>query len=279
MERVNAQAGGKVKITYLGGPEVMPPPQQAEAVRKNVVQMALVPFEYYETLTKMGNMAQLSLLTPDEEVKSGAYAYMNELHHPNGLHLLWRGTTMSQPEYFWFITNKKISRPQDMAGQKIGASTTWPQPLLRKIGAAMVIVQITDFYTALERGLVDGIGDPLTNHITFQLYDVCKYVIQPGLGQGALAIIVNLPTWNKIPKETQTLMTDIAAQVVREYATDMDNEMVKAKQTARDKGMQFIQFSAEDEKWFVDTHYEESWKDNIAKYPDVATKMRTLMSK
>src|SRR4030042_4942330 len=178
----------------------------------------------------MGNMAQLSLLTPDEEVKSGAYAYMNELHRPNGLHLLWRGTTMSQPEYFWFITNKKISRPQELAGQKIGASTTWPQPLLRKIGAAMVIVQITDFYTALERGLVDGIGDPLTNHMTFQLYDVCDYVIQPGLGQGALSIIVNLPTWNKLPKETQTLMTDIAAQVVREYATDMDNEIVKAKQ-------------------------------------------------
>jgi TRAP-type C4-dicarboxylate transport system substrate-binding protein len=279
MERVNAQTAGKVKITYLGGPEVMPPPQQAESVRNNVVQMALVPFEYYEALTKMGNMGQLSLLTPDGEQKSGAYDYMNELHHKVGLHLLWRATAMSEPQYFWFITNKKISKPQEFAGQKIGASSTWPNPFLTKVGATPVQVQITDFYTNLERKVIDGAADPITNHMTFQLYEVCKYVIDRGVGQGALAIIVNLDTWNKIPAATQNQITDIAAQVVREYALDMDKEVLKAKQTALDKGMEFIKFSPEDEKWFVNTHYEESWAVNISKYPEVAPKMRQLMSK
>ena len=279
MERVNDQTGGKVKITYLGGPEVMPPPQQAESVRNNVVQMALVPFEYYEALTKMGNMGQLSLLTPDEERQSGAYDYMNELHHKVGLHLLWRATAMSEPQYFWFITNKKISKPQEFAGQKIGASSTWPNPFLLKVGATPVQVQITEFYTNLERKVIDGVADPITNHMTFQLYQVCKYVIDRGVGQGALAIIVNLDTWNKIPKELQNQITEIAAQVVREYALDMDKEVLKAKQTAKDNAMEFIKFSPEDEKWFVDTHYAESWAVNISKYPEVAPKMRQLMSK
>jgi TRAP-type C4-dicarboxylate transport system substrate-binding protein len=104
-------------------------------------------------------------------------------------------------------------------------------------------------------------------------------VIDRGVGQGALAIIVNLDTWNKIPKELQNQITEIAAQVVREYSLDMDKEVLKAKQTAKDNAMEFIKFSPEDEKWFVDTHYAESWAVNISKYPEVAPKMRQLMSK
>ena len=55
--------------------------------------------------------------------------------------------------------------------------------------------------------------------------------------------------------------------------------MAKAKETALKNGMQYLKFSAADEKSFVDTYYEESWKENIAKYPDIAPKMRELMSK
>jgi TRAP-type C4-dicarboxylate transport system substrate-binding protein len=279
VERINAQAKGKITIKYLGGPEVIPPPQQAEAVRNNVVQISLCPVEYYEALVKLGNMMLLSMLSPDEEYKSGAYEYINELHAKAGLHYVGRATAMSEPHYFWMITNKKIKRPQELAGQKIGASSTWPAPFLKTVGATPVLLQIPEFYTGLERGVVDGVADPLTNDITFQLYEVCKYVIEPGVFAGGLVMIMNLDTWNKLPADMQTLITDVAAEVLREYIVDMDKEVLKAKKTAQEKGMEIIKFAPEDEKWFVNTFYEASWKENTRKYPDIAPKMRKLMSR
>lgn len=279
VERINARGKGKITIKYLGGPEVIPPPQQAEAVRNNVVQIALCPVEYYEALVKLGNMMLLSELSPDEEYRSGAYAYINELHSKAGLHYVGRATAMSEPHYFWMITNKKIKRPQDLAGQKIGASSTWPAPFLKAVGATPVLVPIPEFYTGLERGVIDGVADPITNHVTFQLYEVCKYVIEPGVFAGGLVMIMNLDTWNKLPEDIQTLINDVGREVLREYIVDMDKEVLKAKKTAQEKGMEIIKFTPEDEKWFVDTFYESSWKENIRRYPDIAPKMKKVMSR
>ena len=115
--------------------------------------------------------------------------------------------------------------------------------------------------------------------MTFQLYEVCKYLIEPGVFAGGLVMIMNLGTWNKLPEDIQKLITDVGAQVLREYILDMDKEVLKAKKTAREKGMEFIKFAPEDEKWFVNTFYEASWKENTRKYPDIAPKMKNLMSR
>ncbi|MFC1869069.1 TRAP transporter substrate-binding protein DctP [Thermodesulfobacteriota bacterium] len=280
VERVNARAKGKVEIKYLGGPEVIPPPRQAEAIRNNVVQIALCPVEYFEAQVKMGNMAMLSeLKAPDEEYKTGAYDYLQKLFTKGGLHYVGRATSMSDPKYFWFITNKKIKRPQDLAGQKIAASTPWPIAFLKAVGATMVQIQIPEFYTSLERGVVDGVADPLTNHMTFQLHEVCKYVISPGVGNGALVMIMNLDAWKKLPQDVQKIIQEVNDEVLREYIAAMDKEVQKAMNTAKSKGMEVIKFSPEDEKWFVNTYYEESWKANIKKYPAVAPKLRKLFSR
>lgn len=279
IERINARAKGKVEIKYLGGPEVIPPPRQAEAIRNNVVQISLCPVEYYEAQVKMGNMAMLSQLTPDEEVKTGAYDFLQKLFAKGGLHFVGRATSMSEPHYFWFITNKKIKRPQELAGQKIAASTAWPAAFLKSVGATMVQVQIPEFYTSLERGVVDGVADPLTNHMTFQLYEVCKYIIKPGVGNGALAMIMNLETWKKLPQDVQKIIQDTNFEVLREYIVDMDKEVQKAEDTGVAKGMEIIKFSPEDEKWFLEKYYDESWKENTKKYPDIAPELRKLFSR
>jgi TRAP-type transport system periplasmic protein len=227
----------------------------------------------------LGNMMLLSTLSPDEEYKSGAYEYINELHAKAGLHYVGRATAMSKPQYFWMITNKNIKRPQELAGQKIAASSTWPAPFLKAVGATPVLVPVPEFYTGLERGVVDGAADPLTNFMTFQLYEVCKYVIEPGVFTGGLVMIMNLGTWNKLPEDMKKLINDVGAQVLREYTVDMDKEVLKAKNTAQEKGMGIIRFAPEDEKWFIDTFYEASWKENTSKYPDIAPKMKKLMSR
>ena len=71
-ERAKQRSNGQLTINYLGGPEVIPAQQQAEAVRRGVIQMSIVPFSYYDGLVPLGTIMELTELSPSEERASGA---------------------------------------------------------------------------------------------------------------------------------------------------------------------------------------------------------------
>ena len=278
-ERVKARTNGRLIIQYLGGPEVIPAPQQAEAVRRGVIHFAITPIEYYEALVQLGNSLTLSELLPDEERAAGVYDFLNEKHKPNGLYFLERGTANLKPYNFNIITNKWVEKPQELANQKIGINTTLFIPAFQKIGIAPTTVQVPDMYPALERRVVDGVCDPLTNFVTAQMFQVCKYIVEPAMLRPASSMLVNLESWNQLPPDLQATVTAVAKEVINEYMKEFDAEVVKARQTLIDKGMKPTNFSAEDQAWFLKTIYDASWDDINKRYPDTVAKLRPLISK
>jgi len=278
-DRVKQRSNGRLIIQYLGGPEVVPAAQLAEAVRKNVVQIGLDPVEYYETLVQLGNMLALSQLSPDEERVSGAYDFINEQHKKAGLFYLERATANLQPYNFSIITNKWVDTPKGLLGQKIGAATNISQPLFQRLGIALTMVPVPEFYTALERGVVDGVSDPITNHVTNQLFQVAKYVVDPPYFCPASVFIVNLDSWNKLPPDLQALLTSVARELINEYMNDFDKEVANARKLVVDKGMKFTNFSDADKEWFINNVYDASWEDVMKRYPENTTKLRPLITK
>ncbi len=67
-ELVNARLKGKVTITYLGGPEVVPPNQQVQALKNGVVDVVLGAAAYYRTEVPMGAAVQFSNKLPSESL-------------------------------------------------------------------------------------------------------------------------------------------------------------------------------------------------------------------
>ena len=124
--------------------------------------------------------------------------------------------------------------------------------------------------------MVDGFVWPLVNSNNLALYEVAKYVVDPAFFAGNAFLIVNLETWNAMPKHLQDLMTEVAIENRTEYQVSWDNMVIKARQKALDEGMEFTKFSPADEDWYFNTIYQESWADITKKYPEVATKLKEL---
>ena len=267
---------GTVNIQYLGGPEVIPALNQAEAVRNGTVQMAVIPCELYDGLVPLTNMTALSLLTPDQEHANGYYDYINSVHEKARFTFVERGTDMYTPVNFTVITNKVTNSPKDLAGQKIGCSSALVQPYLQFIKATPVQVANTDAYTALERGVIDGMVDPIQNHNTFQLYTVTKYIIDPSFYRGSVAVIVNLNTWNSLSPDQQKAFSKIGLAAVKKYMDDVKVEIDKARTNMLSKGMKAIAFNQADSDQFIKDLYDTAWADAAKKYPDVAAKLRPL---
>ena len=84
--KANEMGKGVVQIQYMGGPEVVPPPQQAQAVRRGVIDMQYGPGTYY-----LGDMPEVdawvgSTVSAMEARKNGgAIRYFRNLSQDRSL--------------------------------------------------------------------------------------------------------------------------------------------------------------------------------------------------
>ena len=277
INRVNEKAKGELFIEYRGGPETILPFDQGKAVQKGVVDISYVAVGFYEPLAPGVGGAMLTQISPEEERKpGGAFDYLNELHSKGGLYYLGRPTPAG--EYFHLILNKKVLKPQDFVGLRIGTATVG-RACTEAWGATVVSVAMSEYYTSLERGLVDGLSScPLTLAVLNGCYEVVKYVVDHGFYQSTLAAIMNLDKWNKLPKHLQQVMTESMVQSEKECGAAYAEIQAKAVEKMKKSGVEFYKLQPDVEKWFIDTAFNAAWEYQMKRYPDVTPKLRQLFS-
>ena len=154
-------------------------------------------------------------------------------------------------------------------------------PFFKAFGLVGVSMPLGDVYAAMDRGLVDGWACSPASAWSRGLYEVTKYRITPGfLGANNVTVLVNLDTWNGLPKHLQDLMIQTMIDIepmLEDYYTDVLQETL---QKVTDGGVNPIEFSAADAKWYLDTIYRAKWeeaKENLS--PELYTKVREMITK
>ncbi len=281
MEKVNARSNGELVIEYLGGEEVIPVPDQGLSVSKGVIDMSMTFSPAYEGLLPgitivMGN----SMLTPWEEREQGVVEYLQEVHAKVNLYYLGRGYTQTTPgEFYWTWSTKKISKPTDFAGMRIGGISPLYNDFFAELGAVVKPLPIPDVYTSLERGVIDGFWIAFTDVVDMGLAEVLPFMIDHGYGSDNNAVLVNLDTWNGLPKRLQNLMTECMAEVEVERAQQAEGMWVDYYAKMKETGMEFIKFSPADAEYFVNLAANSIWDKEMEKYPDVVGPFKELVAK
>jgi hypothetical protein len=73
IEAVNAQLKDEVKVNWIGGPEVMPPFEQPEAVKKGIFQIGFLPAAYYGGMLPAADAISLSKYDFAKEREKGGF--------------------------------------------------------------------------------------------------------------------------------------------------------------------------------------------------------------
>lgn len=277
-DRINERAKGELTIQYLGGPEAIGAREQPLAVKKGVVDIATVPASYYSDLVPVcDGIVWARQLSGQEERQQGVYNFFQELHSKAGFFYLGR-QWMNE---FEIQTTKKVDTPYDLVGQRV-ATTVFGIPLIKALGMSQQSIPDAEVYTALQLGVVHAVIEAL---ITFQaegLQEVAKYIIDHPFGQGGVYTIINLDTWNSLPKNLQDLIIKVQMEREGEFLGEWKELENKARQGILDKGAKFIKFPPADAKWYLDTIYKAEWGSLMtklgAKYPELVTKTEELLS-
>jgi len=104
-----------------------------------------------------------------------------------------------------------VNVPEDLKGMVVYSAGYYLQAL-QTIGVAGMNMAPPDWYTNLERGIVDCMIMNWPGHKDFGLTDLTKSYVTFGnggtLSAGAQGFIINLDTWNSLPADLQQIVVD-----------------------------------------------------------------------
>ena len=277
---VNEKLKGKVQVNYVGGPEVVAPNQQFQALKNGVVDVLLGAAAYYRTEVPMAWAVQFVEKTPPELRQSGWYDVMRKIHLDQG-GVIYLANTAAGGGAFRIYMAKKIDKP-DFKGLKIRVSPVYT-PLVSALGGAPISMAPGEIFTGLERKVVDGYGWTYTGIDTLGLHEVSKFVIDHPFYSLDTVILVNKGVWDKLSPDIQKALEEIAAETERRHAAYMQASLKKEDEKLKKLGIQFIKFSPADAERYVRTAYDAGWKDfaeknaaTIKANPGVLEKLQQL---
>lgn len=265
IDLVNGELKDVLKINWVGGPEVMPPFDQPEAVKKGIFQVGFMPAAYYGGLLPAADAISLSKYDfKKEREKGGVYDYFIEMHKKINMMLL--GTWLYDP--FYLYVKKPIKGIDELKGLKMRTAAKYDKMML-KLGMVPVTVQFGETYTALQRGVVDGFGWPTIGPREWGWLEFSKCVVDvPFYARQNTFMLMNLDTFNGLPKPVQDKLAQISATFETEMKAHFDKAIEAEKKEMEKLGVTRIKFSPEETKKYQDTANDAFWEDLAKKVPE-----------
>ena len=269
IEKVNSDGKGLIKINYIGGPRAVPPFEVGNAVRSRVVDMANVTGAFYTNLMPEADGLKLNGSPMSEQRANGTWEFINQLHNQrlNSQYLARQFHNVP----FHIYLNKKIEKI-DFTGLKIRVTPVY-KDVVEAFGGTPITTPPGEVYTALERGVADGYGWPITGIFDLGWEKVTKFRMEPPFYSVEVNVLVNLDAWRSLNDAQRRLLNEAAL-----WLEGLDDEKVAVIKAERERqaaaGIQVLDFGPAAGKAFLDRAFEVAWQSVIKRAPETGPKLR-----
>jgi len=265
---------GELKIQYIGGPEAVKTSDQVQALQRGMVDICYTTNAYYVSLLPEVDAMKLSPFSPAEERAQGVTAYWNDLHEKKQIYYLGR---LGHDQKFYLYLTKPI-KSADLKGLNIRVSPMYLQ-LIKGLGGNPIVIPPTEVYSALERNVVDGYCWVTVGIRDWGWQKVTKYIVDVPFYRGPNPLLVNLNTWNKLPKKLQDLLTEAAKEAEKKAVARFEELTKEERPLLVKEGIQVIELPPVEKEKFLKVAYDEGWKDVIEKCPKTGPELKKLLTK
>jgi TRAP-type C4-dicarboxylate transport system substrate-binding protein len=271
VKRVNEKGKGKVFIDYKGGAEIAPMTQSPGLVRDGVFDMAHTTPGYYGGLCPEAVLMYYAPSDPSLLRKIGFFNILDEVHRKRmgctNLGTLWRG------EKFTILSKKPITSA-DFSGWKMHSLPIYTIGL-KYLGASTVALSVPEFYTALERGVVDAVPLPMgTVSLDLKLYEVSKYILHPPMPiTSSGTLLANAKRWDGLPSDVKKLITDILTTMEPEVYDYYSKVGYSGEVQLVEKGMKIAELPPAESKKYNYAFSDYTWEKSCERLPEYGKKM------
>ena len=275
IERVNQDGKGLIQINYIGGPKAMPPFEVGNALKGGVIDIANATGAFYTNVIPEADAWKLTERPMAELRKNGGYDAMAALYAQKMNAIFLARLVDNNP--FHLYLNKPITGP-DLTGLKLRITPVY-RDFFQALGATVVQTAPGEVYTALERGVVDGYGWPITGIFDLGWNEKTKYRVDPGFYAAEVSVLVNKTTWDKLTDAQKNVLRKAAERGEAEAVAEFGAENAKDTKRQADAGIQTIKLDGAAGATYYAKAYQSGWDGVIRQSPEHGPKLKELFSK
>ena len=185
----------------------MPPFEVGNAVRTKVVDIANVTGAFYTNLMPEADGFKLDLQA-DERAAQERHLGVHQPLHNQKLNSQYLARQFHNVPFHIYL-NKKPDK-LDFTGLKIRVTPVY-KDIVEALGGTAITTAPGEVYTALERGVVDGYGWPVTGIFDLGWDKVTKFRLEPAFYSVEVNVLVNLDTWKALTDAQRKVLSDAGA--------------------------------------------------------------------
>ena len=123
---------------------------------------------------------------------------------------------------------RPIKSPADMKDLKIRVQTNKIHiEMIKALGASPTPMDLSELYSAMQQGTVDGQENPSAHIYTKRFFEVQKYASLTAHAYAPEPVLISMITWKKLTPKQQKAVQDAANESIawqRKVSEDQDNE-------------------------------------------------------
>jgi TRAP-type mannitol/chloroaromatic compound transport system substrate-binding protein len=240
-ENVDKMSNGRLKISVFADPEIVPGEQLFESTKRGTLDMlhglgamwaGLVPvgevefgIPYAYHLTEQKSFTDGAKKIRDFFYESGFVDLLRKEYAKQGLY--WLDLHTYGPGFI--LSTKPIKTCDDFKGLKISAEGSFNE-YYNKLGAGGAIVSGTETYMALKLGTLDAAQWDVSAVTALKWQEVAPYRILGGENLQSIGhMLVNMESWEELPGDLKTVVTNAAKEYFDELVEIYDGELKKVE--------------------------------------------------
>jgi len=227
LENIEKRSNGRLKIDWVNWVET--PYKGSDALRvarDGLSQGCEVLFGYCTGDAPMLGAPELQYMAPNKVGLPELYALYGKVwSHPKVKAAVLDKTmqdfnSVSLGVYHWgpqpFWLTKEVKKPADFKGMQIREFSAEGADMIRALGASVTLVTAAEVFTALERGMCNGLISAPQAMLAGGWYEAIKYVYLSNTRITANSFTINKKAWDSLPPDLQEIMSEEIAAACAE---------------------------------------------------------------
>jgi len=234
---IEKRTEGRVKFQHFYASSLVKPPQVFDALRMGVTDAGWAAISFMTGKVPDTAVLELQDAIPIDklvEVYEKIGPILAEIFEKNGIKYLWGPY---QGVQLYVAKNKFLKSTADFKGVKMRAAGLGIVKSFELWGASPLFLDVTELYTALQRGTVDGANMLYTITKSLKIYEVAPYITDCGwYVSNFVYVAINMDRWNSISKGDQKIMIEAGHEAllnsykfVMKLDSDIKNEFKAMK--------------------------------------------------
>lgn len=253
---IQEKSGGRLKFNFYYSNSLLTIPEVPKGVGSGVADISVFPLNQYTSLlplcSRIASLPFMGFENIDEAlvIYKQVFSESAEMQAEfTALGITPLNTYVYAPYNFAVTSTEDIRLPSDLKGMKIAMSNRELMELTSKNGGAPVTMSPMDYFSSLEKGVIDGVVNHFPALQAFGVLDLVKQNVifgDSGTHMDFGFNVINTKSLESLPEDLRQMLMDSLADWEASEVQSIKGMQASAIKYCEEQGNKFTQLTAEE---------------------------------